>query len=88
MLARHGPQQFAASSMFFFYLGTAKRPSLVHVVEKLCLSAVKDSCLYKTFGLCVTEMFLIKATRRPVSLSFTLSLPGQSIVFTIVLCQC
>lgn len=42
------------------------------MVEKLCLSAVKDSCLYKIFGLSVTEMFLVKATRGPVSLIFHL----------------
>lgn len=73
---------------FVFDLGRVNRPSAARMVEKLCLSAVKDSCLYKTFGLSVTEMFLIKATTEPVSLSFTLSLPGQQrIVFTIVLCQ-
>lgn len=37
---------------FVFDLGRVNRPSLARVVEKLCLSAVKDSCLYKTFGLC------------------------------------
>lgn len=74
---------------FVFDLGRVNRPSLARVVEKLCLPAVKDRCLYKTFGLSVIELFLIKETREQVSLSFTLSPPGQQhIVFTIVLCQC
>lgn len=90
MLRWHGTQQCAALSLFCFTfdLRRVNRPSLACVIEKLCLSAVKDSALYKTFGLSVAELFLIKATRDPVSLSFTLSLQKQQrIVFTIVLCQ-
>lgn len=69
-----------------FDLGRVNRPSLVHVVEKLCLSAVKDRCLFKTFGLSVIELLLINATGERVSLSLTLSPPGQQrIVFTTVL---
>lgn len=62
---------------FVLDLRRVNRPSLARVVEKLYLSAVKDSRLYKTFGHAVTEMFLLRETREPVSLSFTLSLPGQ-----------
>lgn len=53
------------------------KQTFVGMHQRGIMSTVTDSCLYKTFGHSVTGMFLIKATRQPVSLSFTLSQPGQ-----------
>lgn len=86
MLPWHGTQ--LRTALVCFWSGNIKQTFIGTRGGKLCLSALKGSYLYKTFGLSVIEIFLIKASREPVSLSFTLSLLGQqSMVFTIVLCQ-